>query len=91
MSGRVCVAERSPDSGKPGFMSSGRRAIVAGSYMGWATGPGHGLVPFLSPDFQKWTNPHQALCQPPRSSQGWPSLKVTSWQGPQGALREVVQ
>ena len=37
---------------------------------GWALGLGHGLLPFLSPDFQKWTNPHQALCQPPREQSG---------------------
>ena len=37
---------------------------------GWALGPGHGLLPFLSPDFQKWTNPHQALCQPPWEQPG---------------------
>ena len=54
---------------------------------GWALGPGHGLLPFLSPDFQKWTNPHQALCQPPWEQPGLAQPKGHFLAGISGALR----
>ena len=44
-----CVAERSPDSGKPGFMSSGQHAMVAGSQEGLGAGPGAWFAPLLVP------------------------------------------
>lgn len=70
MSGRVCGREvgLTPASLVLCLLGSERWWQVA--KRGWALGPGHGLVPFLSPDFQKWTNPHQALCQPPREQPG---------------------
>lgn len=70
MSGKGVWPRSGLTPAKPGFMSSGgggRWWQVA--KRGWALGPGHGLVPFLSPDFQKWTSPHQALCQPPLPGQ----------------------